>query len=185
MRGGNQTNNFVNLAPAQLLHVYDLNYNKSIEAHEVITCISVYQQLGSTQDPLIAVSTIQNNLNGNNEGKLKAMHIYKINQTSNQIEFVFYQDFGWGQNLRSMYYWIDFTHMFRGENVLFAFQNDDQKKLDVYVMTWNMAQRKWVLDLVYSQPGFNSEYFTAIASKDDKIFSVDYDGVMKILTIPT
>lgn len=179
-----QLNTQVKLAPARRLDSFDINQGKQIQAHEMITSISVFQNPKSTQDPLVAVSTIQNNVNGDAEGKLKAIHIYKVNQASNKIELVCYKDFGWQQNNKSLYYWLDFTHMYKGQNVLYAFQNEDQKKLDMFVMNWNAQTSSWNLDQFHSQPNYSNEYFTAIRARGNKIVNIDYDGVMKILDVP-
>jgi hypothetical protein len=84
----------VDLPPAVIIHSFDINANRPTKSHEMITAISVFQGTSAAQDPLLAVSTIQNNHNGDNEGKLKAIHIFKLNQTTNKIEPMCYHDFG-------------------------------------------------------------------------------------------
>ena len=175
----------VKLAPAKRLHSFDINLGKRVENHEMITAISVYQNPSGTQDPLIAVSTIQNNVQGDSEGRLKAIHIYKIDQVKNQIELVCYNNFGVQQNNSSLYYWMDFTHTFNGQNVLYAFQNEDQRKLDVFLMNWNTNTNQWNLQQIHSEVGYTNDYFTAIRARGNQIVNIDYNGVMKILTIPT
>lgn len=61
----------------------------------MVTCMSVYQPKNLNQDCLIAVATIQNSAKKENEGKLKGIHILRVNRTTSKIEPVCYMDFGW------------------------------------------------------------------------------------------
>lgn len=91
----------------------------------MITSISVHKSIDKSMNSLIAVSTIQNNQGGDREGKLRCIHIFKFNHQNNQLALLCTKDFGLNQAPKSLYYWLDFNHTYKGQNIIFAFQNED------------------------------------------------------------
>jgi len=114
-------NKKVELSQPIKLDSYDINFNKQVNYHEMITSISVHKTIDSSMNSLISVATIQNNQGGDREGRLRCIHILKFNHQTNQLTLLCTKDFGLNQAAKSLYYWLDFSHTFRGQNILLAF----------------------------------------------------------------
>lgn len=104
----------VDLPQPVKLDTLDINFNKQINQHEMITCISVNKTVDNASNSLIAVATIQNNQGGDRDGLLRCVHIFRFNHQNNQLALLCTKDFGWNQAPKSLYYWMDFTHTFQG-----------------------------------------------------------------------
>lgn len=155
------------------LENYDLNDNETtLQPKEVVTCIS----LRKNEKYLAAATTI----NDHKRGKislLKRIMIFMVKPDS-KLEQVAFRDFGNTENSNSAYYYINFKFDFRDIPVIFAFQNEDQRRLDVY------SYDEGRVNLIHRVLDYHSNYFTAIRDINDFIVSVDYDGVLKILEVP-
>ena len=83
-----------------------------------------------------------------------------------------------GEKVNSMYFYVNFEYSYKGVPLVYAFQNEDQMRLDIFGL------RNGVLSLIHSQPKFHSTDFSAIRSINGRFISIDYDGVMRVLEVP-
>lgn len=78
----------------------------------------------------------------------------------------------------SMYFYLNFEYTYKGVPLLYAFQNEDTMRLDVFGINDSK------LGLIHSQHKYHSTDFSAIRSINGKLISIDYDGVMRVMEVP-
>ena len=127
----------------------------------------------------LAVSTVEARFGtpgSHNENLLKKVIVFRIDNCYNIQRFAVKEFNKKPQEQKSLYYYLNFSYSYKGRKLLLAFQNEGERALDVYALEGDS------LELIYSKKGYHGEYFTAIRQNGESVVSVDYDGVMRILT---
>jgi len=151
--------------------VFETNLNQNLPSnlHQQITAMSVCDN-----QRFVAVATTVKN--GNYESCLSKLYVFSIsNKGLTQIAV---KEF-YNTNPNSLYFYLNFEYDFKGTSMIFAFQDDDEYRLDVYAF-----ENKQNLKLVHSKKNYHTGDFSAIRALGGKIVSVDYEGEMRVLSIP-
>ena len=82
------------------------------------------------------------------------------------------------EKANSMYFYVNFEYTVKGTPLIYAFQNEDQMRMDIFALRNNS------LSLVYSHPNYHTTDYSAIRSINGKLVSIDYDGMMRVLEVP-
>lgn len=77
-----------------------------------------------------------------------------------------------------MYFYMNFDYVFKGIPLIYAFQNEDEMRLDIFGIKNNKIK------LIHSQLRYHTTDFSAIRSLNGRFVSIDYDGVMRVLEVP-
>lgn len=147
---------------------FNLNQGRPANLFQQITSMSL-----SDDQQYLAVSTAIDNQRV--QACLNKLFVFAI--TPQGLKIVDTKDFP-NSNADSMYFYIDFDYRYRGTRMIFAFQSDDQMRVDAY------AFENERIELVHSVYNYHQEPFSAIRGLSGSIISIDYVGGMKIMTIP-
>lgn len=148
---------------------YNINQNaRSKREFQQITTIAI----NDTED-LLAVGTC---IEDSEEVKLKNLIVFEILK-SGQLDPLDARDFDQNPG-DAMYFYLNFEYTYKGYPILFAFQADGDRRADAFLF------KEEKLELVSSEKFYHKKGFSAIRDLNGKIFSVDYDGVMRVLNIP-
>lgn len=155
----------------------DLDMNlKSGDYLEFPVGLSVKEKNGVVK---FAVSTLYDDDSGEirQEEILRSLKIFEFKE--NEIIKICEKEFELSEKrVSSSYYYIDFNYEYKGKEILFGFQNEEERNLDIYCVENNK------IELVHREKSYHSDYFTAIRRfGDEGIVSVDYSGEMKILKL--
>jgi hypothetical protein len=124
---------------------------------------------------MLAVSTI-NNPDSDKGSTLSRLLVFKLDGKGRLIPYVQHRFQHQGPN--SMYFYMNFDYVFKGIPLIYAFQNEDEMRLDIFGI------KNGKIGLIHSQPKYHSTDFSAIRSINGRFVSIDYDGVMRILEVP-
>jgi hypothetical protein len=147
----------------------NLNQNLPPSMQNQITSMSV-----SEDQRYLAVATMVSNQRV--ESCLSKLFVFGI--TNAGLRQIAVKEF-FDSNANSLYYYINFEYKFKGVPLIFAFQDADEYRLDIYAF-----ENQQLLKLIHSKKGFHRGDFSAIRALGGQIVSVDYEGEMRILTIP-
>ena len=152
------------------LHSVNLNLDQDpTSMKQQVTCMA----LSEAEDYLV-VATITDS-----EGmpaKLKHLMVFHVG-VDGKLDLQDVREFvGSGPN--SMYSYINFDYKCNGVPLAIAFQPEDERRCDVFAFIDGK------LELAYTKMGYHSSDFTAIRAVSGKIVSIDYNGVMRILSVP-
>ncbi len=78
----------------------------------------------------------------------------------------------------SMYYYMNFEYSYNDTQLIFAFQNEDKMRLDIFGI------KDGFMNLIHTQLNYHDTDFSAIRAINGKLISIDYDGVMRVLEVP-
>jgi hypothetical protein len=155
------------------LSSFDLSKSsRRIGLEESVTCISL-----SKDGKKLAVATAIESEQKTGRNRLKKLLIFEIKENFHLMEIGF-KDFGNEEPENSCYYFLEFGLDFKGIPMIFCFQNADEKRVDVFSFKAGM------IELVCSEEEYHDETYSAIGVAGRSVVTVDFDGLMKVLTVP-
>lgn len=151
----------------QKLSELDFNKNRSVE-FEQITNIAI-----NDEENLLSVATC---VEKNDDVVMNSLRLFRVN---NNGSLVLLDERKY--NLRDnfpMYFYLNFDYKCEGIPVLFAFQAEGERNLDIFTVENDK------LNFVHTEHNYHKNDFSAIRSINGKIFSIDYNGILRILNVP-
>lgn len=127
------------------------------------------------QEDMLVIST-QNNQMGRGSNQLARIMVMKLDQKGQLVPVC--QNRFVNEKANSMYFYINFEYTVKGTPLIYAFQNEDQMRMDIFALRNNN------LSLIYSHANYHSTDYSAIRSINGKFVSIDYDGMMRVLEVP-
>lgn len=147
---------------------YNINEGMPPNLYQQITSMSL-----SDDQKYLAVATAIDNQRV--EGCLNKLIVFSINPEG--LRPVDTKEFS-NSNPDSLYFFINFDYRYRGSRLIMCFQADDQMRLDAYSFDNEN------IELIHTVYNYHKNVYSAIRGMSGNIISVDYEGEMKILSIP-
>lgn len=122
---------------------------------------------------MLAVATC---IEDQNKVSLSTLYLFSV-ENNGQLRLLDKREFKQNPGT-SMYFYLNFEYKYRNIPMIFAFQADGTRNLDIFAVEGGK------LDFVYREMDYHDKDFSAIRGINGRIVSVDYDGVMRIMGIP-
>ena len=153
--------------------VFELDLNKGVDSRRDRLNVNSYAL--SAFDDCLAVSTSTDYDHGE---KLRKIYLFGVSE-SGALEQLCVKDFGEDQPEASFYSYLNLDYFAHGRPVLLALQGGDRYNLDAYAF-----KKDQTLELIYSEEGYHESDFSAVRSFENMIYSVDFNGNMRVLALP-
>lgn len=149
-------------------YMHNINQGRPVSLYQQITSMA----LSDDQKYLLVATAIDNQ---RIQACLNSLMVFEIFPDS--LNLVDVKEFP-NSNADSMYFYTNFEYRYKDERLIFAYQGGDQNRLDAY------SFKNGKIEHVHTVYNYHNGPYSAIRGMAGKIISVDYDGEMKLMSIP-
>lgn len=149
-------------------YAHNINEGRPVNLYQQITSMAL-----SDDQKYLAVATAIDNQRV--QACLNSLMVFEVFPDS--LHLVDIKEFP-NSNSDSMYFYINFDYRYKDTRLIMAYQGGDQNRLDAYSFDHGRIEH---IHTVYN---YHNGPYSAIRGMSGKVVSVDYDGEMKLMTIP-